>query len=123
MRELLGLPSGLMRASARLLLLALSVTTLGPVLHGVHDTDCEPVVIVHNESEHRFSAASPNVDSSAGGDHCVACHFLRTSRGPGSWEPTGLHALSPSDLLAHSDGSLVVALTATPQPARAPPIA
>ena len=121
MRKLLGLSPGLMRHTARLLLLALSVTTLGPALHGVHDTDCDPLVIVHDESQHHFTAASSSDNGGPPGEHCVACHFLRTSRGPVSWEPSGLHALTSGNLLYHSDGQLVAAPAASPQPARAPP--
>jgi hypothetical protein len=121
MQKLLGLPSAVLRRTAYLLLLALSVTTLGPVLHGVHDTDCDPVVIVHDESQHQFAAPSSNAGAARGGDHCVACHFLRTSRGPVSWEPSGLHVLTSGTLLFHSDGQLVAAPSASPTPARAPP--
>ena len=121
MRKVLGLTSGALRASARLLLLALSVTTLGPVLHGVHDTDCDPVVVLHDESQHRFAAPATGEDDATGGDHCVACHFLRTSRGPVSWEPSGLHTLRSGGLLFHSDGQIVAAPSTSPQPSRAPP--
>jgi hypothetical protein len=121
MQKQLGLPPELMRHTARLLLLVLSVTTLGPALHGVHDTDCDPVVVIHDESQHHFAAASSSDNEVAPGEHCLACHFLRTSRGPVSWEPNGLHTLASGNLLYHSDGQLVAAPTASPQPARAPP--
>src|SRR5262245_37341517 len=121
MHKLLGLSRGLMRHTARLLLLALSVTTLGPALHGVHDTDCDPLVVVHDESQHHFAAASGGDNDVARGEHCLACHFHRSSRGPVSWEPTGLNVLTSGHLLYHSDGQLVAAPTAQPQPARAPP--
>lgn len=121
MRKLLGLPSGLVRATARLLLLTLSVTTLGPVLHGVHDTACEPVFVIHDESQHHFQAAIPNAVDGRAADHCVACHFVRTSRGPVSWEPAGLHSFASGQRLFHSDGQLAAAPSASPRPARAPP--
>ena len=121
MHRLLGLSPGLVRHTARVLLLALSVTTLGPALHGAHDTDCDPVVVVHDESQHHFARASTGDSDVTPGEHCLACHFLRTSRGPVSWEPTGLHVLTSGNLLYHSDGQLVAAPTARPQPARAPP--
>jgi hypothetical protein len=121
MQRLLGLPTGLLRHTARLLLMALSVTTLGPAVHGVHDVDCEPLVVVHDESQHQLAAAPSDSDPLAAGEHCLACHFHRTSRGPISWEPSGLHALSSGDRLFHSDGQLVAMHSASPQPARAPP--
>jgi hypothetical protein len=114
------MPPGLFRAAARLLLLALTVTTLGPVLHGIHDEELQPLV-VHDESRHHFQAASSQGSSTAESDHCVACHFVRTSRGPVSWELTGLHVFTPGKLLFHSDGELVAPPSASPTPARAPP--
>jgi hypothetical protein len=114
------MPPGLVRAAARLLLLALSVTTLGPVLHGIHDEELQPLV-VHDESRHHFQAASSQDSTTAESDHCVACHFVRTSRGPVSWELTGLHVFAPGKLLFHSDGELVAPPSASPTPARAPP--
>ena len=122
MRNVLGLSTGMLRATARLTLLALSVTTLGPVLHGVHDTDCDPLVVFHDESEHRFAAATPDDGGTGSGGHCVACHFLRTSRGPASWEPNGLQALQSGSLLLHSDGQILATPSTSPQPSRAPPL-
>lgn len=122
MQKLLGMPRGLLRVSARLLLVALGVATLGPVLHGVHDSDCDPVVVVHDASQHHFAATSSGTNGPTG-DHCIACHFLRTPRGPVAWEPSGLHALSSGNLQFHCDGQLVAAPCASPQPARAPPLA
>lgn len=120
MQRLLGVPVPALRLTSRLLLVALSVTTVGPALHGVHDTECDPLVVLHDASQHHFAAA-PAADQPAGGDHCVACHFLRTSRGPVSWEPSGLQVLTSSNLLHDSDGRLVAPLSVSPQPARAPP--
>lgn len=121
MQRLLGVPVPVLRLAARLLLVALTVTTVGPALHGVHDTDCDPVVVLHDESQHHFAAAPQAADHPAGGDHCVACHFLRTSRGPGSWEPSGLQILTSGNLLHDSDGRLDASRSVSPQPARAPP--
>lgn len=123
MRNVLGLSSGVLRGSARLLLLALSVTMLGPVLHGVHDTDCDPLVVLHDARQHHFAAPTPNDDGTGSSEHCVACHFLRTSRGPASWELSGLQALLSGNLLFHSDGQLVAAPSTSHQPSRAPPLA
>lgn len=120
MRRQLGIPSWGVRVSARVLLLALSVTTLGPALHGVHDLDCDPIVVVHDESQHRFDGARGTA-SPFDGEHCVACHFHRSSRGAASWEATGVHPLQESGVLAHGDGAPLALLTASPRPARAPP--
>lgn len=121
MQKLLGVPMALLRFTSRLLLVTLSVTTLGPALHGVHDTDCDPVVVFHDARHHRFDAAPAAADEPAAGDHCVACHFLRTSRGPVSWEPNGLQALTSGNLLHDSDGRLIAPPSVSRQPARAPP--
>jgi len=122
MRVVLGIPTWLLRASAQLLLVALSVSALGPVAHGVHEDDCDPVFVVHDETQHRFQAALPDSDGRPGAeDHCVACHFARSSRGPVSWEPSGLAALDSGVLLYHSDGELTATPSASPLPARAPP--
>jgi hypothetical protein len=121
MRNLLGIPAWLLRASARVLLLALSVTTLGPIAHGVHEDDCESAFVFHDQSQHHVQTAMPPEDD-VPGDHCVACHFARTSRGPAAWEPSGLTALDRGVLLYHRDGELRAALSAAPLPARAPPV-
>jgi hypothetical protein len=120
MRNVLGLPAWLLAASARLLLLALCVTALGPIAHGVHQDDCDPAFIVHDEKQHHVRSAAPT-DDQLPGEHCVACHFARSSRGPVSWEPSGLTALDAGVLLYHSDGQLLAAPSAAPLPARAPP--
>jgi hypothetical protein len=120
MRTHLGLPSGLVRRTAQLLLLALSVTTLGPVLHDTHDA--EQVFVFHNESEHNFHAASSK-DSPLTPEHCIACHFVRTSRGAVSWGPAGLHDLGIGNRVLASDWFLIAALVESPRGARAPPLA
>ena len=121
MPNVLGLSAAMLRVSARLLVLALSVTALGPILHGVHADECEPSFIVHDETAHHFQSAVPDRAPLPGGEHCVACHFARSSRGPVSWEPTGLTSLASGNLLFHSDGNLVALVAAAPLPARAPP--
>ena len=121
MRRLLRLPSGLMRATAHVLLLALSVTTVGPALHEVHDEELQPVVVVHDESAHHFQAA-PSTREPGTSHHCVACHFVRSSYGPASWVSAGLVALATGTRLADAEGLLVAALFASPRPARAPPV-
>ena len=120
MRNLLGIPAWLLRASARGLLLALSVTALGPIAHGVHADDCEPALVLHDQSQHHVQAALPGQEDLPG-DHCVACHFARSSRGPVAWEPSGLTGLDRGVLLYHRDGQLRAAPCVAPLPARAPP--
>jgi hypothetical protein len=121
MPEVLGLRRRVLRLAARLLLFALSVTTFGPVVHGAHDDQCDPVVVLHDASQHHVQAPLQD-DAIPGGDHCVACHFARASRGPAAWEPSGLTALTAGVLLYHHDGQLIAAPSAAPLPARAPPL-
>jgi hypothetical protein len=121
MPRLLGLPAGVLRATARVLLLALSVTTVGPALHGVHDDELQSVVVAHDESQHHFQAA-PTAADTGSAHHCVACHFARASHGVASWVVAGLVALAPSGRLTDADGLLVAASFASRRPARAPPV-
>jgi hypothetical protein len=121
MRNLLGIPAWLLRFSARVLLVAVSVSALGPVAHEIHIDDCDPVFVLHDETQHHVQARQTGSDQRAG-EHCLACHFARSSRGPASWEPTGLMALDPGVLLYHSDGDLRASPSAAPLPARAPPV-
>ena len=122
MRTVLGLPAGVMRLTARLVLLALCVTTVGPVLHEAHDAELRGAVVPHDPTEHGIEAAAQD-PSPLDGDHCVACHFVRTSRGPVSWEFAGLHTLDVGGRSIDSAEALVAAIFAAPRPARAPPLA
>ena len=120
MSNVLGLPGTVIRRTARLLVLTLSVTTLGPILHGAHDAELRGPVGTHDESQHHVQAAHTDagpLDS----EHCVACHFVRTSRGPVSLEPAGLAALARGLRLVDFDGAPSARLTAAPAPSRAPP--
>jgi hypothetical protein len=116
----LGLSPWLLRVSARVLLVALTVSAIGPIGHGAHDDGCEPAFVFHDETQHHVQAA-PTLDTQFAGEHCVACHFARSSRGPVSWERSGLIALDNGVLLYHRDGDLRAAPSASPLPARAPP--
>jgi hypothetical protein len=120
MRKVLGIPARLFRVSARVLLVAVSLSALGPAAHEIHEDDCDPIFVLHDESQHHVQAREP-LPEELSGDHCVACHFARSSRGPVSWEPSGLIALDPGVLLYHSDGELRASPSAAPLPARAPP--
>ena len=121
MRRFLRLPSGLRRATAYVLLLVLSVTTVGPALHDAHDEELQPVVVVHDESEHHFQAPPTAADPGTS-HHCVACHFVRASYGPASWVAAGLAALASGTRLPNAGDVTVAAAFASPRPARAPPV-
>ena len=124
MRQALGLSAAMLGASAWMLVLAMSVSTLGPVLHGAHDShdvESHDAFVVHDESTHYFDSATTQDAAPLTSDHCVACHFARASRGAVAWELTGLTTFVAGQLLFHSDGQLVAAPDASPTPARAPP--
>lgn len=120
MRKLLGLPAWLLRVSARVLLIALSVSALGPAAHEIHEDDCDPAFVLHDEAQHHVQANVP-AGEDLQAEHCVACHFARSSRGLVSWEPTGLTSLDRGVLLYHRDGDLRSDPATAPLPARAPP--
>jgi hypothetical protein len=122
MRRFLGVPAELVRAASRVLLVTLSVTSVGPVFHEVHDEDFRADVVQHDESEHHLQAADPD-GAPLDGEHCVACHFVRSSRGPASWEPAGLDPLAAAARLFHTDATFAASTSAGPTPARAPPLA
>jgi hypothetical protein len=117
----MGSPS--VRRVARLLVLVMSVTSLGPLLHEVHVEDCDPVFVFHDPSQHRFTTVALDPEDPVEGNHCVACHFARSSRGPVSWEPLGLQPIRIGTLLVHADGAASHTTGSGPLPARAPPIA
>lgn len=120
MQHWLGLPPWLARVSARLVLLAVAAGAFGPMLHGVHADECDPAFVLHDENQHHVQAA-PSPLSSVPADHCVACHFARSSRGPASWEVTGTVSFAGGLLLRHADGLVVAGPPVAPLPARAPP--
>ena len=96
--------------------------SLGPALHdgAGHDTDCDPIVVVHDAAQHQFSAAPAGTPSPAD-NHCVACHFHRTPRGAVSWELSGLRPLEAVRVLRSADGEIAPAPPLAALPARAPP--
>lgn len=123
MEHRLSLPRCVRHAAARLLVAALSVSTFGPALHAQHDTDCAPLVILHDEHQHHVQAAADWPGPGQDADHCVACHFARSSRGPVSWEVTGLLGLESFRCVAAGEERFHPRLAAAPRPARAPPVA
>ena len=101
----------------------MAAVSLGPVLHaGVgHDTDCDPVVVVHDESQHRFAAPNIDPDVLPAAEHCVVCHLFRGSRNSETAWNEGGRDLQVALVARLADNSLVGAQTAAPLPARAPP--
>lgn len=119
MHTVLGMPGWLLRAGARLVLLALALGTVGPVSHGTHEDDCEPAFVLHDESAHHIQASRGS--DVAAPAHCVACHFARSTRFAPEWAVAGVATPDAGYLLSHADGSLIAVLSASPLPARAPP--
>jgi hypothetical protein len=114
-----------LRHSRGLALFALLVITgsvpvsISALLHDRADDDCQPMVVLHDESAHRIGAARAGapVDS----QHCVVCHWLQSVQAPATTAfmaapPADSHHLTVSALpLA---GNAVLDLVA----ARAPPL-
>jgi hypothetical protein len=106
---------------ASALVALMTLVSFAPALHeGVgHDTDCEPIFVLHDAGQHRFAAPETR-DALPGDDHCVACHLFRNSR-------TESSSASPQQTLAASEAQRLAAHAAasdccfTPAPARAPP--
>jgi hypothetical protein len=108
-------------AAARALLVVLGVTTMGPLLHGVHEDGCDPAFVLHDERQHGIQTPAAPPAGDPADDHCVACHFARASRGVAAWEPSGRAGLIDGVLLPNSDGHVAATYAAAPLPARAPP--
>ena len=96
--------------------------SLGPILHGGagHDPDCDPVFVVHDAAQHRFTASPAAVDPETE-NHCVACHVHRAPRGAVSWELSGLRPLDAGRVSGSADGAIAPAPALVRVPARAPP--
>jgi hypothetical protein len=94
---------------------------VAPALHGGgHDQDCDPAVLVHDASQHRLTAGAPVTDLGTG-DHCVACHLLRSSRQAGAWRFIP-QALDGGSLHLQINSDATATREALPLPARAPPV-
>lgn len=109
---------------SRLMVVVMAVVSLGPLVHHDpgHDPDCDPLLILHDESQHRFTSASA-AGTPSPADHCAVCHWGRSFRGPVRW--TSLSAPHPDARLA-VDHAVDRAPAAPPLPlvpARAPPTA
>jgi hypothetical protein len=113
-----------LRHSRGLALFALLVITgsvpvsISALLHDGADDDCQPMVVLHDESAHRIGGSRGSAPSDS--QHCAVCHWLQSVQAPAASafmaEPTAdSHHLAVSALpLAGTD---VLALVA----ARAPP--
>ncbi len=118
--EAAGAPR-LARPIARALVVALSVTTLGPILHGLHAEACEPPLVLHDASQHRFSSVPANPIEPATPDHCVACHLQRTSHNPELLNSPAQPVLKASGIRRPVDQVFAADPASLPLPARAPP--
>ena len=118
---ILGLPSRVIRAAARLLVLSIAVSSTGLLLHGdaPHDSDCDPLVIVHDASQHRVTADAPSSTDHTG-EHCAACHFARAFRSP-QLAASGVPALSAGPRLAAASIRAPRLQLVPRLPVRAPP--
>jgi hypothetical protein len=123
MRWLLGLPGWLGRPIARALVVALSVSALGPILHDLHAEACEPALVLHDAGQHRFSSAATAPGQSSAPDHCLACHLQRAARGPAAAKSPAPQATDTGRVLRPADWTFVADPASLPLPARAPPAA
>jgi hypothetical protein len=97
--------------------------SLGPVLHeGVgHDTDCEPILVLHDAGQHRIGAARASTDALPQGDHCVVCHLFRGSRSSDSSSGVVQRDIETSLVACTDTAAALTPSIAVPLPARAPP--
>ena len=109
---------------ARALIVVMAGVSLAPVLHAGtgHDTDGDPVMVVHDASQHRFSRTPADDGTLPADDHCVLCHLTRGSRGSAesthSWAASAPEASGKARVAVHVR---VAGPAAGPCPARAPP--
>jgi hypothetical protein len=115
----LRLSRGVSRAVARLLVVALAVSSAGPFAHGLEGHDADFQLVVHDPRQHRITGA-PATDRAGEAQHCAACHLVRVAKQP-RLEATGDPLLEiatgltdPSAAAAHVSLDLRL-------PARAPP--
>lgn len=115
-----GLPAWLVRATVRLMVVALVTSSAAPLAHTFdrHELDgYEPMLVVHDASQHRI-AADPHTIENA--DHCAACHLARAFSSSGL-EVTAAPALSVGVHLTHASACVPIAQLDLRVPARAPP--
>ena len=114
-----------LRHSRNLALFALLVMTgsvpvsVSALLHEGGDDDCQPVLVLHDESAHRIGAsrgAAP-VES----QHCAVCHWLQSVQAPATAAFMAVPAADTHHLAVSAlplSGTDVLSLVA----ARAPPL-
>lgn len=112
------------RLVAGALVALMAGVSLAPILHsGVgHDPDCEPVIVVHDAAQHRFSAPPSGLDELPSGEHCLVCHLVRSHRSSAAMEVLRTHDLAVSLVGCVVDRSFAGTAAVTPLPARAPPV-
>lgn len=115
-----ALPAWLVRATVRLMVMALAISSAAPVTHAfdLHDVDCGPALVVHDASQHRITADPHAVTGAA--EHCAVCHLARAFSSP-RLEVTGTPTLRPGVLFTHAVASVPPAQLDLRLPARAPP--
>jgi hypothetical protein len=114
------LPRWLSRAAARVLVVALAVSSAGPFAHlrEGHDADFEPLVL-HDAAQHRVTAPVPR-DPVEGEQHCAACHLVRVVRQTGL-QASGTPVLEAAGGLIESQAFVAHVSLDLRIPARAPP--
>ncbi|MGE0042221.1 MAG: hypothetical protein AB7H88_20325 [Vicinamibacterales bacterium] len=112
--------TALRRLTARVLVAALVVVSIGPLLHAADGHDAEDILVVHDASQHHFTAES-HPDEVPVENHCVACHWVRVVRAPHGWDAVDLFFLQPGVRLPEQHPLHASASSRLPLPARAPP--
>ena len=101
-------------------LFATMPVTVSSLLHDDRDdVFCNPAVVVHDQSAHRYSAPAPAPSES---EHCVLCHALQSLRAVQS-SVRFIPALADGGRLSSASTAPVQARCTNSQPARAPPLA
>ncbi|HZR23904.1 MAG TPA: hypothetical protein VFA59_09980 [Vicinamibacterales bacterium] len=113
------------RLCARAFALLLSVAVCGGTLNWGHaggdDPECEPQLVQHDHTAHRFTAETQQTGSQD--EHCNLCHLLRLLQ---SALPSGSllnNRVSPLDTRRIADSDLVTPIVSVTIQSRAPPAA
>ncbi len=108
------------RLVASVLVALTVVVSLEPVIHGEANHDPHFAIEVHDASQHRFTAP-PSADPLHGSEHCVVCHLFRQTRNSDSRIIDADIELGAVLVSRPDDLARLVAGSAVPLPARAPP--
>jgi hypothetical protein len=114
-----------LRHSRNLALIALLVITgsvpvsISALLHEGGDDECQPILVLHDESAHRIGASRGSAPADP--QHCIICHWLQSVQTPVTAAfmaapPADAHHLSVSALPLAGDAILELVA------ARAPPL-